>query len=129
MHRLGVGVMIVTVAALLGCGPTISFVPTNGPPKGLAPRAAGGVEVFVSQRPGRDYQEVGLLHADGGQFTSRGELVAALRGEAARIGCSGVIITGSGEKVSGVSVQQTGNMSTASAHHIKQYTAVCIVYR
>lgn len=128
MGKQSIIAAVVTLVALGGCGPTVQFVVTNRAPRALVPRDPATVAVFASQRPRRPYTEVGLLHAEGGGFSQRADVIVALRDRAARIGCDAVVITGVGERVAGAAVYGSANFAMVSAQSVSQYDAVCIAY-
>lgn len=81
------------LAALAACAPQTQFVPTNAPPRALTPRDPSQVAVFTTTAPERPYAEVGLVSS---RVTtqppqSKATLIEAVRQEAARRGCDGII--------------------------------------
>jgi uncharacterized lipoprotein YajG len=88
--------LLVLAFALAACAPQTTFVKTNAPPRALAPRAADAVLVFTTSTPDRPYAEVGIVSSrvSTNPPQSRATLLEAIRTEAARQGCDGLIIAG-----------------------------------
>jgi hypothetical protein len=114
--------MLVAVGLVSGCGIQTSYVPTATSPQGTVPRAIADVEVFLSTKPDRPYQEVGMLEVqaqsplDGGAS----KLVNELRRAAANAGCDGVVISGSNDAVIG---------GTTGVATLKGYRGTCILFK
>lgn len=111
---------------LIACGTTTRFTPTNPSPRPMAARAPATVHVFTSQ-PQIPYVEVGILQSrQSSQLSSHDmpEIVSAMRGEAAKIGCDGVIINGASDKVVSEHVLTDGNSSTT----LEGFWGTCIMY-
>jgi hypothetical protein len=84
------------------CTTTTHLVPTNPPPRPMAPRAPETVEVYVGARPARPFVEIGILDDRRGIFvvdpSSRSwpEFIRHARESGARIGCDAVILEATG---------------------------------
>jgi hypothetical protein len=82
--------------------------------------------MFLTKTPERPYVEVGMIEARQGSDMSRvkaPEIIAALRAQAAKQGCDGVVLTGNDDAVVGGSARGFGVTTT-----LKGYRASCIVY-
>jgi hypothetical protein len=113
--------------ALCACGAKVTYTSMNSPPRPTQPRAADAVEVFMTQQPARPYVEVGMLEAQQQSTIGGGDaldLLKAMREEAGRQGCDGIIVTGSSDKVVG-----TGSSTGVLVGTLKGYRAVCIVFK
>ena len=113
------------LVGLAACGPTSHSVRT-GPE--LSPKAPDcEVQVFLSQRPDRKYEEVGQVEAAG--HSSFAELIPLLRKEACKLGADAVIdvkqATGQGYSASGAVTQQGGTM-TGSSYSTYNTAAVAV---
>jgi hypothetical protein len=118
---------LITLALVAACGTTTSFTPTNTPPRPMSARAPETVEVFTSGQPDRPYVEVGMLEAQqSSEFSSdnMSEIVSALRTEAAKKGCDGLIVTGSNDAVTGNVTDGDGYTTT-----LKGYRGACIMFK
>jgi len=112
------------VLALAACGATTRFVATNPSPRPLAPRPPAAVQVFTSGRPAIPYVEVGVLQGRQGGLIVTGadampEIVTKMRADAAAIGCDGLIINGSADRVEGTSTGPTT---------VQGFWGACIVF-
>lgn len=117
------------------CGTKVAYIPTNAPAHAPVARAPEAVDVYTVDTPARPFREIGLLEAQkasGFSFHERPEIFAALRKEAARRGCDGVILLGTNDKVDGwSSVSTTPDGGAELSHHtetLEGYRATCIVY-
>ena len=74
----------------VACGSGATFTPTNPPPHTPEVKPPATVQFYSTDAPFRDYVEIGELKAD----SSLGGTAAmnALREEAARRGCDGVML-------------------------------------
>lgn len=110
------------IALLASCGTKVTFTPTNEPPQQMAPKAAAAVEVFMGQQPGQPYLEVGYFEAQQQSVYSSGsskKILDKLRERAGKMGCDGIIVLGTADRVVG------DNTGTAT---LKGYRASCFVY-
>lgn len=84
--------LAVLVVATLACVDS-RFVPTNAPPRALAPRPVEEVAVFTTSLPERPYAEIGMVTAitRSGPPQAKASLIEAVRQEAAKHGCDGII--------------------------------------
>jgi hypothetical protein len=87
----------VLALVLAGCFATAhpfesTTVPLNGSPRPLVARGPASVEVFVATRPERALVEVALVQTlpTSAYGAESGELLVALRDQAARVGCDAV---------------------------------------
>jgi hypothetical protein len=110
------------------CGTTTQVVPTNPSPRALVPRSPDAVDVFTTSAPPRPFVEVAIIQArQSSQYSvdSMPEIIAAMREQAARVGCDGVVIHGESNKV--VSSGGWGEMGTNTSS-LDGYWGACIVY-
>jgi hypothetical protein len=113
-----------TVAA--GCGTYATAYPLNEPPRPLAAREPGSVEVYSSGPPARPHVDVALLEVkqydrfDGGTP----EILANLVMKAAEMGCDGVVIGGQRERDGA----PTGSSWALIDPGDRTMHATCIVY-
>lgn len=126
-----VALTALTLAA--GCGVKTEFVPMNSPPHALVPRAAEQVEMFSAARPTRPFVEVGTIEVQqrSGSAGTASTVLGAMRAEAGRRGCDGLIVLGDNDKtvVSGTSSTVGGyGHGTVSSETLKGYRGSCIVY-
>jgi len=81
---------------VLACGTTVSTTPVNAPPHAMHPRPDDTVEVFTSGAPhDRSFTDVAYLEAAQDSTDSLDgtpELIAALRGRGAKMGCDGIVL-------------------------------------
>ncbi len=85
----------VFVAAMAGCGPVVTWAPTNPPPHALSPRPGHLVAVFTTSRPAGAYAELGLLQARERHWGSElSEVIEELKEEAGELGCDAIILSG-----------------------------------
>ena len=129
MMRCCANLQMVLMLALTGCGTSISYMPTNPPPRPLAARPFVTVEVFTASKPARPFVEIGLIEAQQESACSRdapAEVLIKLREEAARVGCDGIILLGANDSVVGQSGMHGNGGYTAT---LKGYRAACFCYR
>jgi hypothetical protein len=91
--------LLLAVIATTGCmadlkpSAEVGFIPTNAPPRELAPRAPEAVRIYTSARPAGAYLEVGAFDAFADStWTRAGFVFARMRAEAAAHGCEGLIV-------------------------------------
>jgi len=114
-------------AFLSGCGTSIEYTPLNAPPRPMAARPVGSVEIFTTQAPSRPFVEVGLLEArqaSAYSVDSTSQVMRELVNAAARRGCDAVVVMGSSDSVVGSSNQVGGSVKT-----LHGYRATCVLYR
>ncbi len=94
---------IITLLALVAtsCAVKTSYTPTNTPPRPLQAKNPSEVQVFTSALPSRPFTDIGLIKAQERAFSSEGQLIPSMRSQAARVGCDGLVIQGSNNKVVG----------------------------
>lgn len=128
MRHITWSVCAIGVAAVLAaCGTTTQFTQTNPSPVPMRPRDPSTVQVFTASKPQRPFVEVGIIEAQQSSRLSTdgmGAIIAALRKEAARRGCDGVIIVSNDNSVVGSSGEEGGSTGT-----LKGYRGACIMYR
>jgi hypothetical protein len=116
------------LAAVVGCGTTVQFTPTNPPPRPLTSRPAESVQVFTASRPDQPFVEVGLLEAQQSSALSldqRPDVMQKMRVEAARMGCDGIILLGANDQVQGsIDPKYGGSVNT-----LQGYRATCIMFK
>lgn len=88
----------------------------------MVPRSTADVEVFLSAKPERPHEEVGMLEVQARSMFdgASGALVDELRRAAAQAGCDGVVIAGSNDSV-------IGNKSGVAT--LKGYRGTCILFK
>src|SRR5262245_23511585 len=123
MRHSAVRVLTLSTVFLAGCGGTsVHMVPTNPPPRALAPRTPESVEVFTSRAPERPYSHVAYLEVqENDRYTNAQaeRLMRELRTAAAKAGCDGVVVSGEIErKVPGF----------WGVHEVKVLRSTCIVF-
>ena len=119
---------LLTVVA--ACGTTTRVVPTNPSPRPLMPRTPDEVQVFTTAAPSEPFVEVAIIQSrqeSKYSLDQMPEIVAAMRAEAARIGCDGVVIRGAADKVVSDGVW-TGNTYYAGTNTLEGFWGACIVY-
>ncbi|HET6613297.1 MAG TPA: hypothetical protein VFG83_14970 [Kofleriaceae bacterium] len=120
--------LILATGALCACGGTTThFTQTNLSPVPMHARDPASVQVFMASRPQRPFVEVGIVEAQQSSRYSRDDMrrvVWALREEAARRGCDGLIIVGNNNAVVGGTYKGYGGTST-----LKGYRGACIMYK
>ena len=113
-------------AALLACGTTTHYTPTNAPPRQMRAKPANQVHVYTTGKPKVAYAEVGIIQSRQSSRMSlhdMPQIIAKMRKEAARRGCDGVIINGTNNKVVGHHDEYGGSTGT-----LEGYWGACIVY-
>ena len=85
------------------------------------PRAVDEVEAFITQKPDRPYQEMGILTYRAGTAEKYVNVVQYMRGKAAELGADGVIMMGA---TSGPSMPIGHVIAT-----LKDYQAMAILYK
>ena len=127
---------------LVACGTTTRYVSTNPPPRQMRPRPVETVQVFATSRPSSPYVEVGILQArqsSGFSSDKMPDIIKAMREEAAKKGCDGIIISGPNDKTVGsesdsATTVTNKNRSTTSYSHssstetLEGYWGACIMY-
>lgn len=86
---------------LAGCGVTSTFTPINTPPRALQPRDPGAVEIYTAGPPPRSRVDVGQFQAGISTVATAdpfGDMLAALRKQAAAMGCDALFVQRSSEK-------------------------------
>ncbi len=76
-----------------GCAPETRYVPTNASPHAMKTRPLEQVAVFTTVAPDRPYVEVGIVSSrvTTNPPQSKSALIEAVRTEAAKQGCDGII--------------------------------------
>jgi hypothetical protein len=117
---------LVCVALAAACGTTSGFMQLNPPPRPLHPRQPSQVLMFTSSAPTERYVEVGLITTAISDWSSENELeiLAALREEAAKHGCEGVVVTDENKMATA-----THNYGWSTAkERTAGFRAVCIAF-
>jgi len=96
MHTPQISKILLTVAAaslVAACG-TRSHIEARNPALTLAPTCADAVPVYSDrERVPYDYYEVALITAEGNSvYAGNGDLLKAVRNEAAGVGANGVVL-------------------------------------
>ena len=78
---------------LCSCSLQATSTPINAPPAAMTARAPASVEVFTSGTPTRAHVDVALIQVDPEPLAddSTSNLLVALRGKAAAMGCDAVV--------------------------------------
>ncbi len=85
---------MVALMDLAGCtSVSVNYSALNSPPRPLQMTAPDKVELFTTARPSRKYVEVGTMTADHDSIASNEDMFKAMREEAAKRGCDGLVIT------------------------------------
>ncbi len=124
MHR---SLFTFALIILSGCGSRITYLPTNTAPRALEARPAEQVEIFTASRPERGYVEVGIIESQQESMYSSSAPEAvfqALREEAGKRGCDGLIVLGSNDAVGAVMLQQG-----AFPYTLRGYRGTCVVWK
>jgi hypothetical protein len=82
--------MLAVLILAAACGPKITMVKTNPPPRPMAARSAETVEIFTTKLPSRPYIEVAVFSASKGKAEDH---MDALRERAGSYGCDGLVFT------------------------------------
>ena len=88
--RAFLAVLLVVEAA--ACSVPVKYTTLNSPPKSLQPMSPEKVEVFTTARPTRKYDEVGTMTAMHDSITSNDDMFRAMREEAGKRGCDGLVV-------------------------------------
>jgi hypothetical protein len=111
--------------AIAACGTATTIAVTNPSPRPLVPRSPAEVDVFTSSAPSQPFVEVAIIQSRQESiysFDQMPEIIAAMREEAARAGCDGVVLHGASDKV-----VPTGNKWGSTAT-LEGFWGACIVY-
>jgi hypothetical protein len=112
----------------LGCGVTVNYHRLNAKPTDMDPKEPYEVNVYTTTAPPYDYVDVGMLEVrQESVFTQVSEqgVFKAMRREAAKRGCDGLIMMGSADAVVGAySAGRTGGSGFTTTLH--GYRATCI---
>ncbi len=120
--------------ALAACGTTTRFVATNPAPHPLTPKPAALVHVYTTGAPDVAYVEVGILQSrqsSNASMHEMPEIIGAMRAEAGKIGCDGVIINGAADKTESSSSMHADKKSatySSSQSTLEGFWGACIVY-
>ncbi len=137
--------VIAFAVGLLACGHSITWTPTNTPPRPLSTRNAASVEILTATVPSRPFVEVGLFEIEQDSPHSGGtsEMITKLRARAAQVGCDALLLGGSTERVQSVTTQHMGTVQASSpgmtngsysgtgyssVNTVRGHRATCIVY-
>lgn len=115
---------------LTACGTTTQFAATNPSPRPLTARPAHSVTVFATGLPDRPFVEVGIIQARQSSelsFDEMPEIIAEMRGEAARQGCDGLVINGTRDAQSS-STTVSRDAVTSSRSTLEGFWGACIVF-
>jgi hypothetical protein len=130
---------LVPLAALsglvFGCGVTVNYHRLNPSPTDMAPRAGDTVAVYTTTRPPYPYVDVGMLEVRQESYystASESDVFAALRREAARRGCDGLIVMGAADAVASSPIFNNSPSSSllgggSITKTLHGYRATCIV--
>lgn len=114
--------------ALAACGTSTRFATLNQPPHPLTPRPAEAVVLFSSALPAQPYVEIGIVQGKQESDISVDELpeiLAAMRVEAGRRGCEGLILNGP-SNAPGARV--LGPFEGANRTIVEGFWATCIAF-
>jgi hypothetical protein len=114
---LGVG------GASIGCGTSLSYIPTRERPHTLYMRRPEQVEIFMTGKPDRPFVEIGMIESQQdsmSQDDARG-VVAKMRAFAGTRGCDALVIFAGNDAIS-----DPGGDLPASM--LKGYRGSCLVY-
>ncbi len=120
--------MPAALLALAACGTTTRFATLNQPPHPLTPRPAEAVVLFSSALPAQPYVEIGIVQGKQESDVSLDELpeiLAAMRVEAGRRGCEGLILNGP-NNAPGARV--LGPFEGANRTIVEGFWATCIAF-
>jgi len=122
------------IVMLVGCGTSVRTTmiasPLQASPRPLAPRTVESVEVFLSAPPQRPYVDLALLEGEQTSSYSMHEtpqILAAVREQAAQLGCDGIVFQGVTNRMPGLGDAET--LINDKPKQRKGVYAVCIVYR
>jgi hypothetical protein len=124
-------ILLATIAA---CGTTTRFTATNPSPHPLVPKPAAQVHVYTTGAPEVPYVEVGILQSrqsSSASLDDMPEIIGAMRAEAGKIGCDGVIINGAADKVessSSMTSDRKGTTYSSNTSTLEGFWGACIVY-
>jgi hypothetical protein len=115
--RLFAGSAALGIAA--ACAHQVGYTPTNPPPRPLSPRAAAEVTVFSAGARLPPSVEVGVFEAEQRGKHATSALVEALRERAGSVGCDGLLLIGSDERLVG---------GDSSKKVLRSYRGACLVF-
>jgi hypothetical protein len=121
---------LLSMLFLTACGTTTQFAATNPAPRPLTARPAQSVTVFATGLPDRPFVEVGIIQArQSSEFSvdEMPEILAEMRGEAAKQGCDGLVINGTRDAQSS-STTMTRHAVTSSSKTLEGFWGACIVF-
>jgi hypothetical protein len=120
--------MVILLLSLLGAAcatrAAVDFIPTNPPPRALAPRAPESIAVLRRDELQRPHVEIGLLASLHDAGTPAETMRRALRERAARAGCDAVVLLGDNEWI--YRLTESGDTRTTRRRH--GHRAVCVIY-
>lgn len=114
---------------LVGCGTSVSFVPTARSPKPLRERTAAEVQFLRQEPQDRPFREIGVIQAEQSAQSDETpeEIVALLLEEAGRNGCEAMLLVGRRERLeSAPGPDQFGSNSYET--YVNDYEAACLVF-
>ena len=120
------GILFVLLAAgmSIGCGTSLTYIPTADRPHPLQVRKPEQVEIFMTGKPDRPFVEIGMIESqqeDASQDGSRA-LIAKMRAFAGKRGCDALVIFSDNNTVEGMG----GPYSIVTT--LKGYRGSCLVY-
>ncbi|MGE5182249.1 MAG: hypothetical protein ACM31C_09310 [Acidobacteriota bacterium] len=112
---------LLAVVLVTACGTSLTQTQINQPPHAMSPRPAASVEILSSGPPTRPHVDVAILQAQQQAYSldDQADMIAKLRGEAARLGCDALVINGPDNGAAGT------RDTTWTLHG---YFATCIAY-
>lgn len=123
---LPAGLLSIATLALLACGTTTKYTPTNPSPSQMVPKAADAVHVFTTAKPDRPFVEVGILQSRQASIISvhdMPDIIQHMRAEAGSIGCDAVLIHGVDNKTT----TQVNHLGKA-IETLEGFWGACLVY-
>ena len=123
--RTNVALFAALLPAVAACGTATTVAVTNPSPRPLVARPPAEVQVFSSTPPSRPFVEVAIIQArqeSAYSVDEMPEIIAAMRDEAARVGCDAVLLHGASDKVVPVG-DKWGSTAT-----VEGFWGACIVF-
>jgi hypothetical protein len=113
---------------LAACGPTISSSHLNDSPRAMQRRLPSTVELFTTRVPDRPYVEVAMIETRQGHMTGETseDVFDMLRGQAAEMGCDGVVLLGANDAVES---DPTSSGPRTRVRTLHGYRGTCIMWR
>jgi hypothetical protein len=116
-------VALLVAGASVGCGTSLSYIPTRDRPGPLYMRKPEQVEIFMTSKPDRPFVELGMIESQQHELSgdSAQDVVEKMRAFAGEHGCDALVIFAGNDTVS----DPGGDLPSTS---LKGYRGSCLVY-